>query len=81
MSNYEPIKTTKPAEIKLDLNYRSKILRLTEKQQYRFLEMIPGVFVWLTFITSIILSSCITEEKIVDTELEIVTTKNLEDGQ
>ena len=57
MSNgYEPIKTTKPSEIILDPNYRSRFLRLTEKQQYRILEMIPGILVWSTFIGAITLS-------------------------
>lgn len=56
MSGYEPIKTTKPAEIVLDPNYRSKFLKLTEKQQYRLLEMVPGLVVWSTFIIAIILS-------------------------
>ena len=56
MTGYEPIKTTRPSEIKLDPNYRSKILKLTEKQQYRLLEMVPGILVWFTFAAALGLS-------------------------
>lgn len=53
---YEPIRTTRPSEIKLNPEYRSKLLRLTEAQQYRLLEMIPGILVWITFIGAIVIS-------------------------
>lgn len=53
---YQQIRTTRPSEIKLDPDYRSRFLRLTESQQYRLLEMVPGLLVWFTFIASIVLS-------------------------
>ncbi len=53
---YKPIKTTKPGDIKFDPNYRSKFLKLTEARQYRFLEILPGFLVWITFIVAIGLS-------------------------
>jgi len=56
MENYQPIKTTKPSEIILDPKFRSRFFKLTEKQQYRFLEMIPGLLVWITFLIAITLS-------------------------
>ncbi|MGB0757040.1 MAG: hypothetical protein ACPGO5_01150 [Patescibacteria group bacterium] len=56
MSTPTPIQTTRPSEIKLDPNYRSRFLRLTEAQQYRLLEMVPGFLVWATFIIAIVLS-------------------------
>ncbi len=50
------MKTTKPQDITFDPNYRSKFLKLTEEQQYRALEMIPGLLVWTTFIAAIVIS-------------------------
>ncbi len=50
------MRTTKPQDINFNPSYRSRILRLTEEQQYRFLEMIPGILVWTTFIGAIVIS-------------------------
>lgn len=50
------MRTTKPQDISFNPNYRSRFLGLTEAQQYRGLEMIPGILVWLTFITAIVVS-------------------------
>lgn len=50
------MKTTKPQDITFDPDYRSKVLHLSEAQQYRILEMIPGSLVWLTFIGAVVVS-------------------------
>ncbi len=50
------MRTTKPQDITFDPNYRSKFLHLTEEQQYRLLEIIPGFLVWTTFIGAVIIS-------------------------
>lgn len=55
-SSYQKVRTTRPSEIKLNPNYRSRFLRLTEAQQYRLLEMIPGICIWVTFIAAIAVS-------------------------
>jgi len=50
------MRTTKPQDITFDENYRSRFLKLTEAQQYRVLEIIPGFLVWATFILAISIS-------------------------
>ncbi len=50
------MRTTKPQDITFNPNYRSKFLRLTEAQQYRLLEILPGFLVWTTFIAAIVVS-------------------------
>lgn len=50
------MKTTKPQDITFNENYRSRFLKLTEAQQYRVLEIIPGFLVWTTFILAIVIS-------------------------
>lgn len=53
---YTPIRTTRPSEIRLNPDYRSRFLKLTENQQYRLLEMVPGILIWATFIGAIAVS-------------------------
>lgn len=56
MVTYQQIKTTKPGDITFDPTYRSRWLKLTEAQQYRILEIIPGLLVWATFALAVFLS-------------------------
>lgn len=50
------MKTTKPQDITFNPHYRSRFLKLREDQQYRLLEIIPGVLVWSTYLSAIAVS-------------------------